>query len=465
MVIWDSKTLREALSVSVADDIQTAHVEFNSKDIKGGELFIALTGGASDGHLYVKDAISRGASCAIVSKLVNDVDHNKLIVVDDTYKALLKLASYKRSNSQAKFIGVTGSVGKTSTKNAIYMSLNACGKAFVTRGNFNNHLGLPINLASMPNDISFAVIEMGMNHKGELAELTKLVHPDIAIITNVEAVHIEYFSSIEEIVDAKCEIFSSLDPKDGIAIINADSPYYTRIQNNLHAQNIHNIYSVSRSHQGNANLLNVHHQGNSMVASYNIMGEEVQVNTNITGAHQAFNIAIALLVVKLLKQDLKKAALGLSMLEAEKGRGLVLNYQLDNGKNITIINDAYNASVPSIIAGLENIKNIPGKRRVAVLADMYELGEYTQRLHESLSAYIEPNNIDLVITVGPFMRYLHDKLSSKIAKHCEDLSQLKQNILNYLEDEDVVLFKGSKGTKLHVFVEEFINNKINSNAL
>jgi UDP-N-acetylmuramoyl-tripeptide--D-alanyl-D-alanine ligase len=465
MNIWDVRSLRAALDVEIAEGIQTSHIEFNSKQISGGELFVALTGGATDGHLYVKDALNRGASCAIVSKLIEDVDRDKLILVGDTYQALLKLAKYKRDNSQAKFIAVTGSVGKTSTKNAIYMALQACGKSFFTRGNFNNNLGLPINLASMPSDIEFAVIELGMNHRGELSELTQIVLPDIAVITNVEAVHIEYFNSIEDIVDAKCEIFEGLDHTTGVAIINGDSLYLDRMKNDLKQKQIHQILSFSNAGKGNSNLIAVNYQESVMIADYEVMGERIQVKTNIIGNHQALNISIALLVAKTLKQDLNKAALGLSKLEPEKGRGLAIQMTLPDNKKVTVINDAYNASVPSITASLANIKNIPAKRKVAVLADMYELGVHAQTLHENLAAPIQANNIDLTVTVGPFMEYLHKKLPQGITKHYANLEQLKLEILSLLEDDDVILFKGSKGTKLHIFVEEFINQNVKQNAL
>ncbi|MCC2646325.1 MAG: UDP-N-acetylmuramoylalanyl-D-glutamyl-2,6-diaminopimelate--D-alanyl-D-alanyl ligase [Rickettsiaceae bacterium] len=465
MYIWDAKILSEALKVSLNDKIKTTFIEFDSRAINGGELFIALTGGVSDGHLYVKDALQNGAAAAIVSHIPEGIDKDKLILVDDTYQALLKLAEYKRNNSKAKFVGITGSVGKTSTKNAIFTALNACGKAFFTRGNFNNHLGLPINLASMPDDIEFAVIEMGMNHAKEISALTKMARPDIAIITNIEAAHIGNLGSMEAICDAKCEIFEGVS-KGGEAILNIDSPFYEKMKEAVKKQNIQHIYTFSQKEQGDANLLKASQHGTFMEAEYEIMGQKISLKTGITGEHQALNISIALLVTKILKLDLKKAAKALEQLKPEKGRGLPISLKLLSSKEIIVVNDSYNASAPAVIAAFKNIANISGKRKIAVLSNMNELGNFTQEIHESLAGPVLENKLDLVLTVGDYMRYLHNILPKNIAvKHYDNMEQLKAGIYNYLEDGDVVLFKGSKGTKLHVFVEEFINQNKTENAL
>ncbi len=463
--IWDKVSLSKALNIKIDHEITVGPLEFDSRKIKGGELFVAFTGGVTDGHLFVQDALARGAAAALVSHLPAGVERNKAILVKDTYEALVKLAEYKRSISKAKFIGVTGSVGKTSTKNAIACVLRAHAKTFFSQGNFNNHLGLPLNLASMPDDIEFAVIEMGMNNPGEISILTKLAKPHIAIITNVEPVHIEFFNSIEDIFHAKCEILEGLD-KDGIAIINADSPWFSKFSEVLNRKKIHRVYTFGHANKGDVTLTDMSHQGSSMIANYNIMGTSTEVKTNITGIHQAINIGIALLISKILGLNIEKSKLALRDLQPEKGRGLLGRLRLIGNKEVTIVNDSYNANVPSVTAALANIKHIPGRRKVTILADMYELGDHTQSFHESLRQPIIDNNIDLVLTVGKFMRYLHEKLPDSInKKHFDNLEQLKVNILQCLEDQDVILFKGSKGTKLHMFVDEFINQNNKENVI
>jgi UDP-N-acetylmuramoyl-tripeptide--D-alanyl-D-alanine ligase len=466
MYIWNKDSLSKALGLAIDKQINTTHVEFDSREIKGGELFFALTGGATDGHLYVKDALLKGAAAAIVSHRPDGVEDDKLIIVEDTFEALLKLAKYKRDNSKAKFIGITGSVGKTSTKNALFTALNACGKSFFTRGNFNNHLGLPINLASMPDDIKYAVIEMGMNHAGEISKLTSMARPDIAIITNIEAAHIGNLGSMEAIADAKSEIFEGVQA-NGTAILNIDSPWYERMRAAVLKRNIQNIYTFTKKNNAaDAKLLKTKHHGTFMEADFDIMGQNISVKTGITGEHQATNISIALLVTKLLGEDIKQAALALADLKPENGRGLPIHLKLHSGKQITVVNDSYNASVPAVIAAFKNISNIAGKRKIAILSNMNELGDFTQELHESLAEPVLENSLSIVLTVGDYMRFLHCKIQNNIAAvHFNNLEELKARIYDYLEDGDVVLFKGSKGTKLYLFVEEFINQNNKENAI
>ena len=220
-MIWTTKELGKALLLNIAGNREFGKVQFNSKDVEQGDIFIALKG-VRDGHEFVLDALDRGASVAIVSKKISNVDQAKLIMVEDTYEALMDLAEFKRRNSKAKFIAITGSVGKTSTKEATKIMLSAYGKTHASHGTFNNYLGVPLCLASMPNDTEYAVIEMGMSAKGELSELSKLAIPDVALITAVSEGHIGSFNSVEEIADAKCEIFEGMDINDGIAIVNRD---------------------------------------------------------------------------------------------------------------------------------------------------------------------------------------------------------------------------------------------------
>jgi UDP-N-acetylmuramoyl-tripeptide--D-alanyl-D-alanine ligase len=222
--MWNSESLTAALGADIQTKYDATRIEFNSQNVEKGDLFIALKG-ARDGHLFVQDAIARGANLAIVEYYPENIDRSRLIKVDSCLDALNSLAIYNRSRLKAKIIAITGSVGKTSTKEAFNIAFSNIGKVFSGRGNFNNHLGLPINVASIPLDTDYVILELGMNHSGEIRALTKILRPDIAIITKIAPAHLAFFNSVKDIAMAKSEIFEGLS-KDGVAIINKDDEYF-----------------------------------------------------------------------------------------------------------------------------------------------------------------------------------------------------------------------------------------------
>jgi UDP-N-acetylmuramoyl-tripeptide--D-alanyl-D-alanine ligase len=222
--MWNSESLSKALGMNLQTKYSANRVEFNSRDIQDGDLFIALKG-ARDGHIFVQDAIKNGASLAIVEYYPEGIDRDCLIKVDSCEDTLNSLAIYNRSRLKAKIIAITGSVGKTSTKEAFSKALTSVGKVFSGRGNFNNHLGLPINMASIPLDTDYVILELGMNHSGEIRALTKMLQPDIAVITKIAPAHLAFFDSVEDIALAKAEIFEGLST-NGVAIMNKDDKYF-----------------------------------------------------------------------------------------------------------------------------------------------------------------------------------------------------------------------------------------------
>ena len=231
MNLWTNESLSDALGITMRDHnyYSANRIEFNSSQVQIGDLFIALKG-ARDGHIFVKDALEQGAQCAIVEYYPPQCDPSKLILVPSCINALNMLASYNRSRLQSKIIAITGSVGKTSTKEAFALALNGVGKIFSGRGNFNNHLGLPINMASIPLDTDYVILELGMNHVGEISYLSKMLEPDIAIITKIAPAHLAFFSSVKDIAMAKSEIFEGLK-SDGLAILNKDDEYFDIMRN------------------------------------------------------------------------------------------------------------------------------------------------------------------------------------------------------------------------------------------
>ena len=255
MSLWGSKSLSDALKLDIDIKYEASRIEFNSRDIQSGDLFIALKG-ARDGHLYVQDALDRGAAMALVEYVPENIkDISRLIKVSSCIDALNDLAIFNRSRLKAKIIGITGSVGKTSTKEAFKQALNNIGNIFCGRGNFNNYLGLPINLASAPLDSDYVVLELGMNHSGEIRELTKLLKPDIAIITKIAPAHLEFFDSVADIARAKSEIFEGLS-EEGIAVINIDDEYFDI------------MHDIAKKYTSNIKTFGSNENANSMLSSY-----------------------------------------------------------------------------------------------------------------------------------------------------------------------------------------------------
>ena len=499
-MIWNSKTLSAALGITISNSINCNEVQFNSKDVKKGDLFIALQGNR-DGHDYVLDAIDKGAATVIVSKQVEITDKDKIILVDDCFEVLQKMALYKRENSKAKFIAITGSVGKTSTKEALKTLLtetndksldllyNEANKEefkgnterrtaaytlvredmstgltyklpleasyirsliFASRGNFNNHLGLLINLASMPDDTEYAIFEFGMNHKGEIRELVQILKPNIAMITNISEAHLEFFNSLEEIAEAKCEIFENFSKND-IAIINADTNCYNKILSILENLSITNIHSFGRSSKASAELILYEKLEDQVHLKYKINNKTLDVTIPFVPGHFAENYTGVLLIIDILGKDLEIAANHLANISPTKGRGEIINIQ-----NCRVICDYYNASPASMKAALEYLKQVPAENKTAIIGDMLELGGDSKRLHEELVPYILDAGGSKVYLVGANTKYIYDLLPSKIAKkYFKNVDELITHITDLFEGNELILIKGSRGVKLDKIVDYY----------
>ncbi|HJD56047.1 MAG TPA: UDP-N-acetylmuramoyl-tripeptide--D-alanyl-D-alanine ligase [Rickettsia endosymbiont of Pyrocoelia pectoralis] len=489
-MIWNSKTLSEALGITIAPSIAANEIQFNSNDVKKGDLFVALKGNR-DGHDYVQDAINKGAAAVIISKQIDVSYKEKTILVNDCFEALEKLALYKRENSKAKFIAITGSVGKTSTKEALKTLLtktisksldflyNEANKEkfegnterstaaytlvredastgltyklpleasyiknlFASRGNFNNYLGLLINLASMPDDIEFAIFELGMNHKGEIRELVKILKPNIAMITNISEAHLEFFNSLEEIAEAKCEIFESFSKND-IAVINANTNCYDKILSILKNLSVTQI---------SAQLILYENLEDQVHLKYNINNKILDVTIPFIPKHFAENYAAILLTLSLLNKDLDKAATSLADITPTKGRGEIINI-----KNCRVICDYYNASPASMKAALEYLKQLPAANKTAIIGDMLELGQNSERLHKELIPYILDSGCSKVFLVGTHTKYIYDLLPAKIAKaYFENVDELTTKTKDLFENDELFLIKGSRGIKLDKIIDYY----------
>jgi len=448
-MIWNSENLSSALSITVPQSITCNEVQFNSKDVKKGDLFIALQGN-SNGHNYVLDAINKGANAVIVSKQVDITDKDKIILVDDCFKALEKMALYKREYSKAKFIAITGSVGKTSTKEALKILLQHDSLVFASRGNFNNYLGLLINLASMPDDTEYAIFELGMNHKGEIRELVQILKPNIAMITNISEAHLEFFNSLEEIAEAKCEIFENFS-KDDIAVINSDINCYDKMLSILRNLSIDNIYSFGRSFNSSAELILYEKLEDQVHLKYNISNKIIDVSLPFIPKHFAENYAGVLLIIDILGKNLDIAANHLADISPTKGRGEIINIQ-----NCRVICDYYNASPASMKAALEYLKQLPAKNKTAIIGDMLELGANSAKLHKELVPYILDAGCSKVFLVGANTKYIYDLLPERIIKaYFENVDELIKDLPNLLDKEELILIKGSRGIKLDKIIDYY----------
>lgn len=418
-------------------------VEIDSRKVQAGDIFLALRGERFDGHDYVGEALSRGAIAAIVERKL-DIQANQLIV-GNCYKALNDLAVYNRARSKAKIIGVTGSVGKTSTKEMLKLALSVHGKTYATSGNYNNHIGTPLNLANMPLDTEFAIFEMGMNHVGEISHLTRIVRPHIAVITGVEAVHIEHFSSIAEIAEAKAEILEGVDV-DGVAVINADQPYFDRV--------VFPKITFGVSEKSSARLCSYRPTISGCEVTADISGTELSYNISATGRHVAIISLSVLAVADHLGLDVKKSADALVNFTDVDGRGRVVKLKIGSA-NILLINDSYNASPASMQAAFDKtaeIWQLHGRkgRKIALLGDMLELGMAAKGMHIKLAEKLLSDGFNKIYLAGDLMAYLRDNLPKDVlAGYAPSAAGIIPLLGNAFADGDVVLIKGSHGSKMY----------------
>lgn len=454
MNIWKKLQLEEALSAKIeASQENFGKIEFNSKHIEQNDIFIALSEGKGDGHNYVQDAVVKGAALVIVEKYVNDIDHDKQVLVKNSLDSLYQLALYKRKNTNAKIIAITGSVGKTSFKEILNTILSSNAKVFSSYKNFNNYIGVPLNIASMPDNIDYAIFEVGMSNSNEIHEIVKLLRPNIGVITSIAPVHIENFSSVQEIADAKLEIFDYFD-EIGIAVLPKDSEYFLYLENHLRSKNINNIYSFGYVDDAFARYAGYIQTFEKSEFDVTISGNTYHIITSLVGKHHASNISGAIIIASLLNINIAEVAQSVQYISPVEGRGNIINLNF-TGKDLIVINDSYNASPDSIKASLMNYRYLDIKNKSLILGDMRELGDKSIEYHENLDKFVLESGSSILITVGPFMKYLHNRLK-ETGLHCfhfSDVDSCCPQLEELLFKADSVLIKASNGMKLYKIVE------------
>jgi UDP-N-acetylmuramoyl-tripeptide--D-alanyl-D-alanine ligase len=436
----------------------------DSRALETGEGFIAIRGPNRDGHDFVQKALDADAGCAIVEETysakatreaASDLDEMRLVRVQDTFDGLNSLGREGRDRAEhAVIIGVTGSVGKTGTKEALRVALNPSGSVHASVKSFNNHWGVPLTLANMPRDIDYGVFEVGMNHAGEISTLTRLVRPHIAIITTVAPVHLGFFASVEEIADAKSEIFEGLEP-GGAAVLNRDNPYFERLAAAARAQGAE-IVSFGEDERSKVRLMNCDLSPNGSTVTADILGDMLTYTVGAPGRHVVQNTLAVLAAVKLAGADLKAAAESLGAIRAPSGRGERFVIATEQGP-ICVVDESYNANPASMRAALQTLGLTPRnefKRRIVVLGDMLELGEESSKLHRELAEAVDAAGIDVVFASGTDMASLFEALPSECrGGYAETPEELSPVLLSSVQPGDIVMVKGSLGSRMAPLVD------------
>jgi len=440
-------------------------VSIDSRNLSQGDLFIALKGPNNDGHDYVDMALTNGATAALVENNFKSKTPNQaLLRVQDTMQGLHDLGQFKRANTRAKIIGITGSVGKTGTKELLSIALAPFGVTHASQKSYNNHWGVPLTLANMPNDCQYGVFEMGMNHEGELTKLSAQVRPDIAVITNVEPAHIGHFKNVEAIAHAKIEIFSGMS-KGGIAILNIDNPYYPLLEKAALEKEL-TVYSFGEDEEADARLVDCKLSSDQSKGTATILGEKIRYKLAIPGKHIILNSLAALLVVKVLGCDLDCAKEALKKSEPIEGRGARFLIDIEKGQApLTLIDESYNASPASMDAAIKVLEMVDPQadgRRIAVLGDMLELGPEGPALHAALANPLLHARTDKVFTCGPQMEALFSVLPPDWqGAHADDSRKLAEELVNFVQPGDVILVKGSLGSRMAYVVQALQNLNFN----
>ncbi len=449
--LWTAAEAARATGGRATAPWRAEGIASDSRRVSPGDLFVALKGPNHDAHDFVAEAFARGAAAALVSRRPADVAEDApLLLVDDVLAALKALAAAARARTEARIVAVTGSVGKTGTKEALRHVLSQQGRCFASPASFNNDWGVPLSLAALPADARFAVFEIGMNHPGEIAPLSRLVRPHVGLITTVEAVHLAHFESVEGIADAKAEIFEGMD-RDGVAVLNHDNRFHKRLAAAARARHMARILSFGRDPAADVRLLSARGDAEGSDVSLSVAGAPLEYRIGAPGDHWVTLSLAVIAAVLALGADLAAAARALAEVRPMPGRGARERIACDGGAFL-LIDESYNANPASMRAAIANLgasEPGPGGRRIAVLGDMLELGETAPALHAALAEPLVAAGVDLVFTAGESMACLRDALPAAMrARHAARSEDLVAPVVAAVRPGDVVMVKGSLGSRM-----------------
>lgn len=460
-VLWNEQEAAAATDGKAVGAFQATGVSIDTRSLQKGELFVALRGENMDGHAYLAGAREKGAAAAVVDHEVKDAGL-PLVIVKDTHRALEGLGNVARERFKGTVVGLTGSVGKTGTKEMLKIAFSAFGETFATRGNLNNHYGVPLMLANLPQGVAFGIFEMGMNHAGEIAALTKQVRPHVGVVTTVAPVHLEFFESEAAIADAKAEIAQGI-VEGGAIVLPFDNPHYARLKAVAEKCGVKRIYGFSEKKEASARLTSCKGENGGLQVEAVIEGEKLGYRLGASGTQWAMNSLAVLLAIAATGKSMKKAAEALERFSEPDGRGRVERLAWKGGE-VQLIDDSYNASPPSIRAAMITAARLHGENHMqgrvhAALGDMKELGKDALKLHAALAEDALNAGVDVVHTVGKDMASLREALpSGRRGAHAEDSGRLAEKMLALLGPGDTLLVKGSHSMKMEKVAEAVRND-------
>jgi len=430
-------------------------VSIDSRDQMSEALFVAVRGESRDGHDFVKAALDAGASAALVSEeRAAALGNDRLIVVPDPLQGLEALARAARARSRGQFVAVTGSVGKTSTKEALRTALSAHGRTHASIKSYNNHWGVPLMLANMPREAQFGVFEIGMNHAGEITPLTRMVRPHIAVITSVAPAHLEFFESVNAIAEAKAEIFCGLEP-GGIAVLNADHDYLHILMGKAREAGVTRVVTYGFDESADWQIGAVRSAGSVTFATIRHEGSKHELALRVAGRHMLANATAAMVVAALSGEGTSRAISALASFSAPEGRGEVKRLGKPD-RPLLLVDESYNANTASMRAAMEvyAATRPPAGQKVLVLGDMLELGEQGPALHAGLADAVRATGATRLYLVGKSMAALRDALGpERVTLYAESVEEMAESLLAGLAFGDAIMIKGSKGVRLAGLVQ------------
>jgi len=452
--LWTGLGLIGALNARISGGLprEVGGISIDTRTLEKGDLFFAIKGDTLDGHDFVRAALEKGAGAAVIDEAHASqfAGVGPLFIVRNVQDSLERLGARARERTNAFIAAVTGSVGKTTTKDMTAAMLARFGAAHCSLASYNNHWGAPLSLARMPAATRFGVFELGMNHAGELAALTAQVRPHVAVVTTVAPVHLEHFDSIEAIADAKAEIFSGLI-EGGVAILNRDDATYDRLFQAAAPRAAH-VLTFGEHESASARLFSYRTEGDTGVVEAGILGRAVSYRIGAPGRHVAMDSLAALLIATVFDLDVEAAAATLADFAPPKGRGERHRITLADGGEILLLDESYNANPTSMRAALRLLADTapaPGGRRIAVLGDMLELGPRGGELHAELAEDVEKAGVDQLFTAGRLSAQLAYAVSdARRGAHRAGADELVDVVLAALRPGDVVMVKSSNGTRL-----------------
>jgi len=441
--LWTSAEIESATLGRASQAFAVTGIVIDSRKAKPGDLYVAVKGETKDGHDFVAAAFEAKAGAALVSRPVDA--KGPTLLVAHTQRALEDLARAARARSNATIVAVTGSVGKTTTKEMLKLAFRALGKTHVSGASFNNHWGVPLSVAGLPRDAAYGVFEIGMNHFGEIRSLVPFARPHIALITSIAPAHLEFFGNCEAIADAKSEIFEGILP-GGTALIPGDGTYAERLAARARQQNVSRILRFGSTPGCEARLVSYEETAEGLHLKAEILGKPVEARIGAPGAHIASNALGTLLCVAAAGGDVLNAAAALKEFTALKGRGA----RISTG-GVEIIDETYNANPASMVAALSLLSKAKG-RRIAVLGDMLEMGPDGPALHAGLAPALV--SADLVFLCGPLMKSLWNALpAARRTAYAPNSKELAPIVAAAVAAGDTVLVKGSNGSRMGVIID------------